>query len=168
MDWQTAANIGTTLTPLIALGAAFYAAYQVNELKRQRRMDALLRAIAFIQEERVRKAREIVYSLRESKKDYKSWTTEERNETDLALRRYNRLAMMVEDNLISPEPMLSEFGDSIVDCWVAAKPLVQEFRETRKPDYWQKLENLYKLARARGYSGRRVSEIGSGSAVSTR
>ena len=36
MDWQTAANIGNAVTPVIALGAVFYAAYQVRELKRQR------------------------------------------------------------------------------------------------------------------------------------
>ena len=95
-------------------------------------MSALLTAIDFIQEEQVRKARSIVYSLKQDKKSFNSWTKEEREATDLALRRFNRLAMMLEDNLISQEPLLSEFGTSMIDCWTTGQPLIEEYRRDSK------------------------------------
>ena len=147
MDWQTVANIATTLTIIVAMPAAGFALFQLREMKRGSSLSAFIAVVDFLQEEHVREARRILVSL--AGKNFETWTTEERDATDLALRRYNSVATIVQNHLIPINFVLPEWENSLILCWEAAQPLVSKYRNERGIDYWRQLEGLYNLAVAR-------------------
>jgi hypothetical protein len=127
---------------------------QIDEMKIQRRFASLLSVIGFLQEEHVRKARGVAYDLGKTEKPYGIWTDAEREATELALRRYNRLAIVAKGDPIFGNDILEEFATSLIDCWDVGQPLISALRSERGDRYWKQLDDLYQLAKENGYSGR--------------
>jgi hypothetical protein len=145
MDWEMAANISTTLTMVVAIPATGFALFQLLEMKRGSKLSAFIAVWNFLQEEHVREARGILIALAKKKKNFEIWTPEERDAADLALQRYNSVAILVRNRLI-PVSFVLQWEHSLILCWEAAQPLVIQYRTERGTGYWQQLEDLYNLA----------------------
>ena len=145
MNLQDLANVANVATALVAIPAALFALFQLLEMKRSAQLTGFRAVIDFLQEERVRVARRITISL--NGKALSDWTKAEEEAADLALRKFNSVALMVKERMISPELVLTEWKTSLLLCWDAAKPLVEKYRSERFPTYWQHLEVLCSRAR---------------------
>jgi hypothetical protein len=143
MNLQDAANLATTLTFLVTFPVVIFGLYQVVELKRTGNLNAFLAVVNYLQDERVRNARGTLIRL--SDRDFDSWTKEERDAADLALRRFNSVAIMIRKHLIPIELVLPEWENTLVLCWRSAQPLIAEYRKQRGAQYWHELESLVRL-----------------------
>lgn len=81
-------------------------------------------------------------------KSFESWSPQEVEAADLALRKYNFVAIMVSNRLIPARFILPELSTSLVLCWEAAQPMIKKYRNERGTNYWEKLEVLYNLAKS--------------------
>ena len=140
MDWQVTANIATTVAMIVAIPATAFALLQLLEMKRSSRLSAFLAVVDFLQAERVREARRILISLKEKKFD--DWTKEECDAADLALRKLNAVAIIVQNHLIPVNYVLPEWENTLILCREAAEPLVRKYRNERGINYWRQLEGL--------------------------
>ena len=145
MTWETAADVATTVTMTLAIPATFFALVQLLEMRRSGSLSALRIVLERLQEEPIRQARQRLISDL-AKKSFESWTAEEREAADLALRRYNSVAILVENRLIPVAFVLPEWENSLILCWEAGQPLVKAYRDERGCGYWRQLETLYKRA----------------------
>ena len=54
--------------------------------------------------------------------------------------------MIHDQKLIEKDLVVNEWRDSIIKCWEAAKPMIEEYRKKRGKDFWDDFEKLYKEA----------------------
>ena len=143
MNLQDYANLATVLTFLVAFAAAIFGLYQVGEMKRSLHLNSFLAVVSFLQDERVRAARDTLIKL-----DGKPlpWSDAERKAADLALRKFNATAIIVRKGLIPLHFVLPEWGNSLRLCWAAGQPLIDEYRSGKRGErYWHELESLVRL-----------------------
>ena len=143
MNLQDYSNLATALTFLVALVAAIFGLRQVVELKRSIHLSAFLAVVNYLQDEQVRVARGTLMGL--SGRDIQSWSKEEREAADLAVRRFNSVAIMIRKGLIPIHFVLPEWENSLRLCRRSAQPLIAEYRSQRGERYWHELESLVRL-----------------------
>ena len=143
MSLQDYANLATTLTFLVALAATVFGLRQLVELKRSINLSGFLAVVNYLQDEHVRSARGILIGIGE--RGLRSWSAEEREAADLALRRFNSVAIMIRKGLIPIHFVLPEWENTLRQCWRSAQPLIAEYRAQRGERYWHELESLVRL-----------------------
>ena len=147
MVWDKVNAIATVSMDLIILFTVIFAAFQLGENKKYRKVSALIGVYEFLQEEYTRKDRGILIGL--SGKNFKKWTHKEIEASEKACERYNFAGIMVSKKLIEKDYIVNEWRDSIIRCWEAAKPMIVEYRKSRGKEYWYNFDKLYQMAKKR-------------------
>lgn len=144
MNWEMISAISTAAMTLIILFTAFYAAFQLREIKKSRKLTAFVSLSEFLQEESTRKARGVL--LKSSKKGFNNLSEEDKKAAEKACSTYELAGIMTTKKLIDKDLIL-KWRDSIIKCWEAAKPMVIEYRKSRGRDYCDSFEKLYEMAK---------------------
>ena len=146
MDWNMITAISTASMALIILGTAIFAVFQLREIQSSRKLSAFISVRQFLQEESKRRARKILITVL-SGKDFKDWSEEEIETAEKACESYDFVGIMVSKKLIEKDFIVTEWRDSIIKCWEAAKPMIIKYRKTRGKDYWDDFEKIYRMAK---------------------
>jgi len=145
MDWNMITAMSTASMALIILVTAIFAVFQLREIQKSRKVTAFISVRQFLQEEGTRRARGILIAV--SGKNFKDWSKEEIEAAEKACESYNFVGVMVSKKLIEKDFIVNKWRDSIIKCWEAAKPMIDEYRRTRGKDYWDDFEKLYEMAK---------------------
>jgi len=152
MHWDAIAAIAQAAAALFAV----FGVFQLLELKRSSQLSGFIAVLEILQDERVRRARQLV--LKVAGKPYPFWTTEERDGAELACRKFNAVGIMVANKMVNPNLLLQDWSRTIADTWEGAQPMIKAYRQERGSDTWRKFEHLYDLAQKHR---RKVGETGS-------
>lgn len=119
--------------------------WQVWQLRIATNAQAFATALHYLQDETVRSARRVLFSLTEKTLD--GWTEDEKKEVERVCQSYDLIALMVRHRMISRRILVGGWRDSIIRSWRAAKPLIDKYRTDRAaPRFWTNFEWLSKLA----------------------
>ena len=140
MHWDAIGALAQVLAAALAVAGVL----QLYELQRGSKLSGFVTVIDILQEEQVRAARKLLVQLAE--KPYADWTKEEKEQAELACRKFNAVGIMVRNKMIDPKLLLADWSRAIVDTWEAAKPMTTDYRKQRGSDTWKKFEYLYDLA----------------------
>jgi len=144
MDWNMISAISTAFMALVILITAIFAVLQLREISRSRKVTAFMNLSQFLQREEIREARRILIGT--SGKNFEDWSKEEIEAAEKACSTYDVAGIMVSKKLIEKDLVVNEWRDSIIKCWEAAKPMIEEYRKKRGKDFWDDFEKLYKEA----------------------
>ena len=144
MDWNMISAISTAFMALVILITAIFAVLQLREISRSRKVTAFMNLSQFLQREEIRRARRILIGT--SGKSFEDWSEEEIEAAERACSTYDVAGIMVSKKLIEKDLVVNEWRDSIIKCWEAAKPMIEEYRKKRGKDFWDDFEKLYKEA----------------------
>ncbi len=139
------------ITTLIILITAFFALWQLWEIKKANKATAFRNYYEYMQREHVRKARGVLINLGKNihKKIFNNWSDEEIKKAEIVCYTYNLAGIMVVEGLIDEDLVVKRGHDSIVKCWEAAKPMLEEYRikQKRGNDFWGDFDKLYNKAK---------------------
>lgn len=145
MDWNMIGATSTAFMSLATLITLIFAALQLKEISRSRKVTAFMDLYQFLQREEIRKARGVLIGI--SGKNFIDWSNEEIKAAEKASHTYDVAGMMVSEKLIEEDLVVNERQDSIIKCWEAAKPMIMEYRKNRGEDFWDDFERLYEKAK---------------------
>ncbi|HEC92311.1 MAG TPA: hypothetical protein ENI51_04860 [Candidatus Atribacteria bacterium] len=147
MDFNIIGNFlsSSAFVSLVLLVTAVIALWQLREISRSRKVTAFLELYKFLQDENFRTARRTLIRL--SGKKFKDWSEEEIYEAERACQSYDLAGIMFKHRLIDKALVVDERRDSIIKCWEAAKPMIDEYRKERGKDFWDGFEALYEEAK---------------------
>jgi len=145
--WTMLTAISALITAGVIVITAIFAAFQLIEASKSRKANIFMNIAQFLQREHIREARGTLIKTSRREKDFNKWTDEEKGSAEQACSTYNVAGIMVKRNLIEPDFVVKEWNDSIIKCWEAAQPMVEEYRKTRGRTFWNDFEELYKKAK---------------------
>lgn len=145
MDWTAVGAISSMVATIALIVSLFFIWYQLREANKSRQAEAFFRLIDFLQSEEIRQAREHLLNLK--KPQFVDWTKDDIAISERVCNSYNRIGLMISEGMIPARIVLPRWHFSIQACWVAAQPMVAEYRATRSGDWWNDFERLYKRAR---------------------
>ncbi len=117
---------------------------QLAEAKRSANTETFLRAVDRLQEENVRKAREVIFRLSiDEKKPFLEWTDEEKKIAEVACHTFDLVGMMMSGGMVPPELILRSWHTTIKKSWRSTLPLVNARREKDGGKFWSDYEWLY-------------------------
>jgi hypothetical protein len=117
---------------------------QLDEAKRSTTAQSLLSLINFLQVEHVREARELVITTLRNR-PYKDWDAEQKRAASKVCSCYDVAAILIRMDLVPLEPIVDNWGPSIVLCYEILRPLIEEMQkpENAGPTYWDDYVWLY-------------------------
>ena len=104
----------------------------------------ILGVVNFLQDEQVRKAREVVRKRLRSK-TYNDWDEEEKREAARVCSTYDVAAILIRSKLVPMKLFVENWGPSIEDCYDILKPYIEEMQrpEHSGPAYLDDFGWLY-------------------------
>ncbi len=118
---------------------------QLEEARRSADTEAFLRVVDRLQEESVRRAREVIFRISlDEKKPFSDWTDSEKKAVEVACQSFDVVGMMVKGDMVPPGPVLHGWHMTIGKSWLGALPLIRARREKDGEDFWGDFEWLYK------------------------
>jgi len=145
MDWNMLGAISTALMALVIIATAIFAALQLKEISKSRKVDTFMRLFQYLQREEIREARRILIGI--SGKDYKDWSEKEVEAAEKACHTYDYAGVMASKKLLEKGLVAKENQDSIIKCWEAAEPMTTKYRKKRGKKFWRGFEKLYEEAK---------------------
>jgi hypothetical protein len=109
----------------------------------------LLALMSMLQEEDTRAAR--TYLLMSTKhKEYNAWNEDDRKAAAKVCATYGPAGAILKTGLVPREPIISNWGPSIRDCYKVIKPFIEEMQQSDKggPDYMINVVWLYEQVKA--------------------
>lgn len=81
-------------------------------------------------------------------KPLKDWNRNDRIQADVASAAYDLVGILGRPGVVPPDMIIDNWGDSVIKCYKAAKPLIEEYRVTdrRGEHFWDDFEWLYNQA----------------------
>jgi hypothetical protein len=140
MDWVAAGAMATAGTGVVALLSVGILAWQIRLLRLATTAQSYATLLDQIQAEPIRAARAAIFRLKD--KPLGEWTELEIGEAEKVCNTYDTMAIMLRHDMLPKGILIDNWRDSVVKCWVAAKPLVLSYRETRGSEYWDDFEWL--------------------------
>jgi hypothetical protein len=148
IDWGLAVQCGI----LVAVVATCWVYYQMlrtmrDELKTAKDASSaqnVLALVNFLQAEHVREARDFVRNeLRH--KCFADWDDKDRKHASTVCSTYDTAGIIIQSGSVSSEPLLDNWGPSILDCFEVVRPLMKELRKAEQsgPRYCNDFEWLH-------------------------
>ena len=117
---------------------------QLTEARRSANTESFLKAVDRLQDENIRRAREVIFRLSiDEKKPFSSWTDTEKKTAEVACQSFDVVGMMLRGNMVTPELILRSWHTTIKKTWRGTLPLVSARREKDGENFWGDYEWLY-------------------------
>jgi uncharacterized membrane protein len=117
---------------------------QLAEARRSANTEAFLRAVDRLQEENVRRAREVIFRLSiDDRKPFEEWTDQEKKTAEVACQSFDVVGMMIRGGMVTPDLILRSWHTTIKKSWRGTLPLVGARREKDGENFWGDYEWLY-------------------------
>jgi hypothetical protein len=109
----------------------------------------LLALTNFLQAEDVREARRVVIQKLKDR-HFSGWNDDEKRSAAKVCSSYGTAGIVLETNLVAPEPIIDNWGPSIRRCHQILEAFIQDFQlpENSGPTYWADFDRLNTLAEA--------------------
>lgn len=99
-------------------------------------------ALDILQEERIRQARNVVFTHLKSK-PLETWSPEEVQAAEVVCSTYDTVGIMTKYGVLPVEWVADNWGYSLRETWKILEPFVQKYRTERKvAEYWDDYERL--------------------------
>lgn len=124
--------------------AAVYAAKQFKEMRKSTQAQSYTLVITHLQNEEVREARRMVFSLENI--PFNKWykNNKARRAAEIVCHTYDAVGQMVRNNFLQRKIIFDSWGPSLRRSWPILAPLVQKYRrEFLAEEYWDDYEWLY-------------------------
>lgn len=145
IDWTAISAIVGAATGFIILVSVLVLAWQLREIQRATYAQSFFTAAYRLQDEKLREARGIVFSLKET--PYKDWTTEQKKTGEIVCHNYDVVGILVRNKMLPEQMIVDSWGDSLRRLWPILRPLVEEYREQREsPEFWDDFQYLSERA----------------------
>lgn len=135
IDWATASNIAVVVSiPFIIR--------QIREARYTTLAQAYSTIVEILQEEKIRQARKVVFSLKE--KSPAKWTKKEIEAAENVCHTYDIVGQMTRNHLLPMGIIIDNWGSSLRSSWPILSQLVNKYRNDFKAtEYWDDYEWLY-------------------------
>lgn len=142
MTWVAVQTISSVIYTASFLVSVFVLWAQLSGLKRAVYAQSFSSALDRLQNEEVRKARRVVFTLLSAKP--LPWTEDETRAAEVVCHTYDVVGIMVRNALLPKELIVDSWGDSLRRLWPIVEPLVSQYRRERdSPEFWDDFEWLY-------------------------
>lgn len=139
MDWTASAMSIITFFMVLVL------IWQVWELRRATSTQAFCSLIDRLQDEEVRKAREIVLEQEREGNSIDLTGRVQVGSDEKVCHTYDVAGIMVNSGMVPKRLLTENWGHSIKRCWQYVNPLVSKYRKERSaPKIWDDFESLAK------------------------
>jgi hypothetical protein len=147
---QVAGFFVNVLTLLAVAFAAWVYYRQLQEMKNNLKAQNMAALIAYLQAPEVRAARAFVLGrLKRKNAQEAAWNDEDKEEAATALAAYGTAGVLIRLERVDPEPILENWGPSIIATYEIAESLIEERRAELGSSYWQSLTWLYEQTKRR-------------------
>lgn len=134
IDWATLSNIAVVISVIFIIR-------QLRETRYTTHAQAYSAAVEILQEEKVRQARKVVFSLKE--KPLAKWTKNEIEAAENVCHTYDVVGQMTRHNLLPKEIIIDSWGPSLRKSWTILSQLVNKYRnDFSATEYWDDYEWL--------------------------
>jgi hypothetical protein len=116
---------------------------QVKKLTAATAAQSFFSAAERLQDESLRKDRSYLFGLRDSETPASGW---EISRVERVCHNYDVVGIMVRDKMLPKNLIIDSWGYSLYSSWPIVKPLIEKYRETRGPNFWDDYERLSKEA----------------------
>lgn len=107
---------------------------QIDQGRRGTELDSLLAMIRFLQENGAREDRRILINLKA--KPFENWSQSEIDAAERVCQAYDITAILIRESLLPEEPIILNWGHSILRCHNAALPMLLKYRTERGETFW--------------------------------
>jgi hypothetical protein len=117
---------------------------QLDEMKHGAEAQNILAVASFIQDEEVRKSREVV-RVNLSKIPYNDWTKDHKRDASRVCANYDIAAIIIRLGIVPRDLFLENWAPSVQYCFEVLKPYIEEMQkpENSGPKYWDDFVWLY-------------------------
>lgn len=134
IDWATLSNIAIVISVLFIIR-------QLRETRYTTHAQAYSAAVEILQEEKVRQARKIIFTLKE--KPLAKWTKQEVEAAEKVCHTYDVVGQMTRHHLLLKEIIIDSWGPSLRNSWLILSQLVNKYRnDFGATEYWDDYEWL--------------------------
>jgi hypothetical protein len=134
IDWATLSNIAVVISVLFIIR-------QLRETRYTTHAQAYSAAVEILQEEKVRQARKIIFTLME--KPLAKWTKQEIEAAEKVCHTYDVVGQMTRHHLLPKEIIIDSWGSSLRNSWLILSQLVNKYRnDFGATEYWDDYEWL--------------------------
>ena len=143
MNWEAITAISTLAATVIILCTAVFAIMQLNEMKRTRKLELLMRVFDDLSSPRARENRLFIYTC--LPKEPAQLTSEHFLKIDEVLSGLDRAWILIEENQIEARFIVDTYGEIFLRLWKALYPIVLYERGRRGEYYRKRAEALVEL-----------------------
>lgn len=134
IDWATLSNVAVVISVIFIIR-------QLRETRYTTYAQAYSAAVEILQNEKVRQARKIVFTLKE--KPLTKWTTQEIEAAESVCHTYDVVGQMTRHHLLPKVIIIDSWGSSLRNSWVILSRLVNKYRnDFDAAEYWDDYEWL--------------------------
>jgi len=152
IDWATLSNIAVVVS-------VFFIVRQLGETRRTTQAQSYSVAREILQDEKVRRARQIVFQLGKEGKSIKKWTKGEIQNAEIVCHTYDSVGQMVRHKLLWKNVIIDSWGTSIRNIWPIVSPLINKYRKNWDSfETWDDFEWLFNEAQ-KFEAGRRKKRL---------
>ncbi|MCJ7449018.1 MAG: hypothetical protein MUO72_15145 [Bacteroidales bacterium] len=139
-------------TAILILATFWVYFFQLWTMRKATRGQNSISIINYLQDEKVRKSREVVLEIL-SAKPYSDWTTDEKKEASRVCTSYDLVSILtLEQKLVPPEIIIDNWGPSIVRCYKIVEEHIIEMQKPERmgPEYWNDFVKLHRKVKDTG------------------
>ena len=115
---------------------------QIKTMQDASQSQNILTFINYLQQQDIRDARGTLRRLKN--KPYKEWSSEELKDAGIVATSYDLAGIFARQEIVPLDLIVDNWGDSIKECYIAAKPMIAEYRKKSGPYFIDDFEWLYK------------------------
>lgn len=143
--WDAVGAVASLIAAVLVPISLCFLWRQIREMRNATYAQAFAVALGLIQNEEIRAARSVLFSL--SGKPLDEWTEEEKQQAERVCQGYDAVGIMVNNGMLPKSIMTKNWKTSLERSWEAAAPLVQQRRTNQSaPELWDDFESLAKQA----------------------
>jgi len=140
VDWATISNIAVVITAVFVL-------IQLAEARRTTHAQSYSVVREILQEEKVRKARKLIFQLQDEGKAIEEWNKDEIESAEIICHTYDSVGQMIRHKLLFKDIIIDSWGPSLRRIWPILLPLISKYRsEWSSPEIWDDFEWLARIA----------------------
>jgi hypothetical protein len=140
VDWATISNIAVVITAVFVL-------IQLAEARRTTHAQSYSVVREILQEEKVRKARKLIFQLQDEGKAIEEWNKDKIESAEIICHTYDSVGQMIRHKLLFKDIIIDSWGPSLRRIWPILLPLISKYRsEWSSPEIWDDFEWLARIA----------------------
>lgn len=146
MNWEIISTISTLVGTVVVVATAISALVQINEMKRVRKFELMVKIFDELTSKEAREQRVYVYS--RPYDDPEKITSKDVVFMDAVLAKMDLMWLLIDEKQLDDRYLFDAYGELFIRLWDKLHPMVL-YERTRRGDYYRKKsENLVNKTKA--------------------